>query len=291
MRDKMLKNLAAWHANHPWRMLTLTLILTIIMWGFASQLTMTMRTSDLLPEGDPHVVQFNKIVDEFKTSTNLVVVVQGEEKRIKEFADELAPQIESLYDNSQDEYFRNKVSELKGVVEKMKVSGADQENIKEVLSEIAHTETRINFKIFQRVDYKAEIDFLKDHALMLVKAEDLQNTKDIFTDPNLTALITNLNNSMEKEYVGQEESISTREKEDGAVMFLDGIEGLVDGLTQTIEGERLSDDEIGLISDKILFGDPYMLSYDKQALVMIAVPNFTLLDRDLIQSRHWVIQP
>ena len=82
-------------------------------------------------------------------------------------------------------------------------------------------------KLFQRVDYKTEIDFLRNHGLILIKEEDLKNIKDVFMDPNITGLVFNINNSMEKEYVGQEESISTREKEDQAVAFLDGIQNLV----------------------------------------------------------------
>ena len=62
------------------------------------------------------------------------------------------------------------------------------------------------------MDYKTEIEFLKKYGLMLIKEENLRNLKDIFVNPNLTGLMFNLNNSMEKEYVGREESISTREK-------------------------------------------------------------------------------
>ena len=80
MREKILIKLAGWHASHPWRMLLVVTAITIILGGFASQLSVTMRTSDLLPEGDPKVEQFNTIIDEFQTATNLVVVVEGEEQ-------------------------------------------------------------------------------------------------------------------------------------------------------------------------------------------------------------------
>ena len=99
MREKLLKKLAAWHSQYPWRMLLTAVIITVILGGLAGRLTLTMRTSDLLPEGDPHVVNFNKILDEFSTATSLVVVVQGEESRIKKFADELAPRILELRDS------------------------------------------------------------------------------------------------------------------------------------------------------------------------------------------------
>jgi len=71
------------------------------------------------------------------------------------------------------------------------------------------------------VDYKVGINFFRNHGLMLIKEDDLKNVKEIFTDPNLSGVIHNSNNAMEKEYVGQEASMSNQEEEDPAFMFLD----------------------------------------------------------------------
>ena len=133
-------------------------------------------------------------------------------------------------------------------------------------------------KLFRRVDYKAETDFLKNHGLMLIKEDDLENLKDVYTDPNLDGLLFNLNNSMEKEYVGKEESISTREKEDGAVYFLDGIQELVVALKDATAGTDLTEEYVQKVADKLLIGEPYFLSYDEKALVLNVIPNFTMLD-------------
>jgi predicted RND superfamily exporter protein len=241
MREKLLKKLAHWHATYPARMLLIVLLFTLVFGFFAGHLKVTMRWSDLLPSKDRRTIEFNNIIEEFVSATSLVVVVQGEEGRIKEFANALAPRI------------------------------LDAKNSQ-------HNERRL----FRRVDYKTEIDFLKKHGLMLIKAEDLMNIKDVFMDANLTGLLVNLNNSMEKEYVGQEESISTREKEDSAVVFLDGVESLVEGLNGVARGEELSEPDVHSIADKLLFGEPYLLSYDEKALVLIAVPNFTMMDTDLM---------
>ncbi len=241
MREFLLKKFAHWHSSYPGRMLLIVCLLTVVFGFFAGHLKLTMRWSDLLPSKDRRTIQFNKIIDEFVSATSLVVVVQGEEGRIKDFADALAPRILEVKYSQQDEK-----------------------------------------SLFRRVDYKTEIDFLKEHGLMLIKEEDLKNLKDVFMDPNLTGLLANLNNSMEKEYVGQQESISTREKEDGAVVFLDGIESLVEGLKSAAQGEDLSESDVHSIADKLLFGEPYFLSYDKKALVLNAVPNFTMMDTDFI---------
>ncbi len=136
--------------------------------------------------------------------------------------------------------------------------------------------------LFRRVDYKNEVAFLKQHGFMLLKERDLKNLRDVYSDPNLYGLLVNLNNSLEKEYVDQEESISSREKEDGAVMFLDGIQGLIELLHKSIQEESVTEAEVQAVADKLLIGDPYFLSYDKQALILNAIPNFTMLDADLL---------
>ncbi len=249
MREKLLLKVARWHASRPWRMLSIVTLLTVLFAVFAGQLEISTHTSDLLPSGDEKVKQFNTIIDEFATSTSLVVVVQGEEERIKDFADRLAPLILDIKNPRENES-----------------------------------------PMFQRVDYKIPVEFLKDHMLMLVEENDLANMKEMFTDPNLFGLITNINNSMEKEYAGREEALSTREEEDGAVSFLDSIQDLVLTLRKASSGENLEDAEIQAAAEKFLFGEPYFLSYDKTALILNAIPYFSLMDRDMIMSSTEAVQ-
>ncbi len=284
MREKFLIKLAQWHATHPWRMMLIVLILTVLFAGFASQLTVTTRTSDLLPERDPKVVQFNRIIEEFATATNLIVYVEGEEQRIKEFADALAPKILELKDSSRDEELKEEIDKLRTKIEKLEARGGKEAEIDELQAEIKELQSQINFKLFQRVDYKVNVDFLREHMLMLVKEEDLKNLKDVYMDPNLIGLLKNYNDSMEKEYVGREESISTREKEDGAWAFLEGIQNLIFVLKRAAAGEEISEEEIRIAVDKLLFGEPYFLSYDKTALILTAVPSFTIMERQYIMS-------
>jgi len=282
MREKILKKLASWHANHPRRMLVVVVILTVILGGFASQIGINPRMSELLPKKDPKVVQFNRIIEEFATATNLIVLVQGEEQCIKEFADALAPRILELRDSTRNVEFRQEIDELQKKITKLEAKEGKERKIAELQAEIEKLQKQINFKLFQRVDYKVNVDFLKEHMLMLIKEDDLENLKDTFMDPNLIGLINNFNDSMEKEYVGQEESISTREKEDGAWSFLEGIQNLILTLQEAAGGGDISKEEIQIAADKLLFGEPYLLSYDKTALIINAIPNFTLMDRDYL---------
>ena len=284
MREKLLKKLAQLHVNHPWRMLTIVIILTLIFGALSEQLDVTMRWSDLLPSGDPRTIQFNKIIDEFVSATSIIVVVQGEEDQMKKFADELNSHLLTVVDTSKNAKNKDKIAKLDKKIEKLKTGENNEIKISQLKAEIKKLQARINKKLVQRVDYKMEVDFLKNHGLMLFKEDDLKNMKDIFTDPNLSGLLFNINNAMEKEYVGQEESISTREKEDGAVIFLDGIQNLVQLLQKYAQGEDVSPQQAQAGVDKLLLGDPYFLSYDEKALILNVIPNFTMFDLDLLIS-------
>ncbi|MCJ7579032.1 MAG: MMPL family transporter [Candidatus Aminicenantes bacterium] len=284
MREKMLKKLAAQQAAHPWRVMAIVIFLTIIFIGFAEQLELTMRWSDLLPSGDKRTEQFNKVIDEFTSATSLVVVAQGEEPQIKAFADRLAPKIMELVYTTKNEKNQKQIEKIQITIEKLKTKKAADSKIEQLQIKTKALQDRIDLKLFKRVDYKNEVDFLKNHGLLLIKKEDLDNSKEIFMDPNIDGLLFNLNNSMEKEYVGREESISTREKEDQAVALLNGIENLVFALQDAARGKTLPQEKIQEVSDSLLIGDPYFLSYDKKALVMNAIPNFSMLDLDLVVS-------
>jgi len=290
MRDKLLKKLADWHANYPWQMLIIVIILTVILAGLSAQLTVTMNMKDLLPSGDPKLDEFNKIIDEFATATSLIAVVQGEEQSIKAFADELAPRVLQLVDTTLNMENQKKIADTQSKINKLRKKENKSKKIAEYESQIQYLQKRINFKLFQRVDYKVETNFFQNHALMLVKEDDLENTKELFMDPNLTGLLTNLNNSMEKEYVGKEESISTREKEDGAWNFLDGIQHLVLNLNKAAIGENLIQAEAQASADELLLGEPYFLSYDKKALILNCIPNFTIMDRDLLMVGYETVK-
>ncbi|RKY80090.1 multidrug RND transporter [candidate division KSB1 bacterium] len=289
MKEKMLKALARLHTNHPYRMIIVVLAITMIFGVLSERLQITMRWSDLLPSADPRTVEFNKIIDEFVTSTSIVIVVQGDETRTKKFADELVPKLISAVDTSKNSINRKKINILENKISDLKSKG-ETEEISDLQSQITELRSRINRKLIQRVDYKPETEFLKQHGLMLIKKEDLKNLKEIFSDPNLDKFLYNLNNSLESEYIADSESMSTREKEDHAFMFLDGIEAFIKMLIVYAEGRNVTPQEVKKLADKILIGEPYTISYDKSTLILNAVPNFTMLDMDLVVNGTDVIQ-
>ncbi len=244
MRDKLLTKLADWAVNKTRLMMIGVIILTIVFGYLSEQIQYTTKWSDMLPKGDKRTVEFDRILDEFVSASSIVIVVQGKESRIKAFADDIAPKL----------------------LGPLFIAGKDAEPQVYV----------------SRVDYKQEVDFIRNHGFMLMKESDLKNMKNVFQDAALLPLLTNINDSFEKEYIETEASLSTREKEDGAYMFLDGIETWLGMVDHHISGENVDVSETHAAVDKLLTGDPYFISYDRKALILNVIPNFSMMDMELM---------
>jgi len=133
----------------------------------------------------------------------------------------------------------------------------------------------------ERVDYKIDMEFFAEHGFMLVKAQDLERTKDMFTDLNLIPLLTHINDNFEEEYVESEEPLSTKEKEDNAVRSLDGfhlwLKAMDTFISQTDQANpTLAESAV----DNLLYGDPYFISQDKRVLLIAIKPTFNAMDVD-----------
>ncbi len=98
MRKRLLRNWARFAAIHPWWVIGGLLVVTLLAFFSASRLRLDMRWSDLLPMRDPMAREFDRILNEYKSASTSIIVVQGPENQIKQFADEIAPQVERLED-------------------------------------------------------------------------------------------------------------------------------------------------------------------------------------------------
>ena len=253
MRDRLLLRLADLAVNKTRWMVIGSFVVTIILGYMAEHIEMSPKWSDMLPKGDKRTEEFDRIIEEFVSASSIVVVVQGEEQQIKDYADAFAPRVR----------------------EPLPVPGGED------------GETKFYAR---RVDYKQELDFIRNHGFMLIKASDLENMQDIFENPNLVPLLTNINDSFEKEYIQTEESLSTREQEDEAYMFLDGIEGWLITMERYLKGESVAATEAEAAVDELLMGDPYFISYDRQALIMNVIPTFSMMDINMMVEGTDAIQ-
>ncbi len=261
MRQRILHIIGIWCARYTWRMSGLILLLTVIFLGLTMRLQMVTDLSGLLPPGNPMVEEFNYIFEEFNGATNVFVVIQGETDQMTAFAEKTAPKILKL-----DSWIPQHGS-------------ADVRKAHQHVLELAK-DGRVPYsgQYFERVDLRQPMEFLRHHALMLTKPDDLENMQDIYSDPNLLPFVTNLNNSLEKEYIQSEEKISTIQKERSAVAFLDAVEYWLE-LTEQAFYDRTAAPELGFqAATAVSLGSPYFISPDRSTLIMMVIPTFTMLE-------------
>ena len=158
----------------------------------------------------------------------------------------------------------------------------EEEELKRFADELAPQVAAME-EYVQRVDYRLEREFLLEHGFALQKVKDLKNSKEIFRDLNLLPWLRALNDSFEKTYVEDEESISTREKENRAVGFLDGVQHWLQTVGRyAVDGERLEPTVGAVAAERFLIGDEYFISQDKDMLLLLAQPTFSLNEVDKV---------
>ncbi len=241
MRAKILRRWARFAATHPWRVIITALIITVLAAVSASRIRLDMRWSDLLPMNDPKAREFDEIINEYKSASTFLIVVRGEEQKIKNFADAITPEIKQLT------------------------------------------------QFFHRVDYKLDKEFLAEHALMLTEAKDLETSADMFKNLNLIPLLTSINENFEEEYVGDEEALSTKEKENEAVRMLDGFHSWLMAMDYFVSNPQFANAAlVDSAVERFLYGDPYFISQDKHVLLMNLKANFSAMDvdKDIASTEH-----
>ncbi|MFQ6613238.1 MAG: MMPL family transporter [Fidelibacterota bacterium] len=231
MRQKILSKIAEFTSRSPWWMLLSLTLITVLFGYMATHLTLSPNFTNLMPQDDPMVREFDRIMDEYAGSASMMVVAEGDPQQLVAFADYVAPQI------------------------------AAQK------------------KFVKKVDYKLPLDYFNNHALMLIKSSDLENSGELFTDPNLTGFVTNLNNSFEKEYIRSDEKISGQEQEEGVLRFLDGIQTFTEVTNRVLNGETDGAGEEA--AEAVLVGDLFYRSWDREMLIMQVIPIFSWTNTDL----------
>ena len=171
--------------------------------------------------------------------------------------------------------------EYVGTANSIIVITGDENEMKAFAEEIVPHIEKLD-EYVKHINYKLEEDFFRNHGLMLAKTKDLRNmTKNkLFSDFNLTGYLRNTNDNFEDVYIGDEESLSDKEKEDGAVRSLDGIEYWINSLTEYIGNENAPDSIAANSADMLLIGDPYLISYDKRMMLIIIDPSYDFIDID-----------
>jgi len=244
MRDKFFNWLGQVTYRKYWLVILISLLVTIILGAFAEKIRVEVTWMSLLPQNNPSVKSFQKILDEFGAATNIILGLEGNSKeQIIRAADDIVPSLRKV---------------------EIEYTNSDGGNIK--------------MKACRRVEQKYDVDFIKKHGLMLEKAENLKKDKIIFTDYNLVPFLTHVNDVYESQWVQNSDNLTKQEKD--AERGLDGMFRLFYSLADFAYGE--GDDSVIVQNgvDALTVGDGYYLSGDKKMLLIFITPMMTINDID-----------
>ena len=79
MLQKVLKHNVKLVTKHPKMVLLIALFITILSALLASQLELELNWVALAPKGNPAVEEYNRIIEQFPTLSNIIVVVEGDD--------------------------------------------------------------------------------------------------------------------------------------------------------------------------------------------------------------------
>jgi uncharacterized protein len=244
MRDKFFIWLGQVTYRKYWLVILISLVVTIILGSFADKIRMEVTWMSMLPENNPSVKSFEKIIDEFGAATNIIVAVEGNNtKEIKQVADEITPALKEVQ-----------------------------------IDFIDSNGKHINMKACKLVEDKYDIDFIKKHGMMLEKAKNLKKNNILFTDYNLVPFLTHINDVYESQYVEDADNLTKQEKE--AERGLDGTFQLFNSLADFAYGKNVDSVSVQHGIDAMTVGDGYYLSSDKKMLLIFVTPSMTINDID-----------
>jgi len=91
-RKKVFDTLASGIYHHHRKILLAAVILLFISGFFASKIVMKVHFAEMLPEGEPQVEEFNRIITDFYAASSIFIVIEGEnEEELVRAAADLAP--------------------------------------------------------------------------------------------------------------------------------------------------------------------------------------------------------
>lgn len=241
-RERILNNWGRWAAINWGKSLIIGVLLTAVLtWG-VSMLNLEMTFFSIMPGKSTQVQDLKRIMNEFPFASGVTVVVDGREIEDGETAEKLVQRtVDALTAEFKKEEYTPWVSEVTG---------------------------------------KMDIEFFKDHGLILTKPEDIRRFSDLYRNLNLVPLLTNLNNDFEREYSGNEENLE--DDEDLAVTQFRGLGELFTLLDESARGGEISDARIDEVLEDFLFGEPYLMSRDNRMALVIVQPTFTMEDFGLM---------
>ncbi|MBN2528731.1 MAG: MMPL family transporter [Deltaproteobacteria bacterium] len=239
MRERLYDRLVQLVSTKPWWVLLGAFVLLIASGVIVELrgLKMETRILDLLPKTDAAAVEYNDILKQYDSASQIIIGVKGGRREDKiAFIDRLEPRL-------------SKVTYTSG-------------------------ETGKTAPYVKHAVLKLDTDYLTKHGLMLTTHSDLENLEPLFSNLEMADLLTAYNEFLEMEYIEDSAAVTEREKEDGAISNLKAIVKWLEGVTKATPKERASHAENAV--DAMTIGDQYMFSQDESILIAMVVPTISI---------------
>lgn len=237
-RERLLEAWGHWTAKHWGKTIIIGLAITVFLTFGAGMLRLNMTYYSIMPEESIDVRNLKHITEEFPYASAITVVVDGRD----------------IEDPRQAE-----------------------ERVKKTVDALMEEFGKAEYKpLISNVTGKMDLDFFRDHGLMLTKAEDIRRFANLYHDLDLGPFFTALNDDFEREYAGNEENL--QDDEETAVAQFRGLDRMFGMLADAGKGKEIPQDRIEKVLDDFLLGQPYFLSHDNRMALLMVEPTFTIND-------------
>ncbi len=229
--------LGSFFALNPGKGLWIGIGITVLMMVGISFLKPNLTFFSMMPKGSKQVQNLEKIINEFPMASSVIVVVDGRNAPPEEAKTRVIQAIDDIQEELKKPEYAEYVQSIYGSLDP---------------------------------------DFIEEHGLMTAKEKDLKRMSDLYANTNLVPFITALNNDLEREYSGDEDSVADDETQ--LVSWVGGIEKILAGLSSSIEGENPSGAEIDEALQNYLVGDLYTLNKSQDMGVIYINLTYTIND-------------
>ena len=93
IRSKIFKIISKLSVQYTWASLLSVTLITIFLGYYASGLKVSTSVTEVLPTGDKRASNFELIMKEFNNSSNIILVLEGEEQVLKDFSAYIKPRL------------------------------------------------------------------------------------------------------------------------------------------------------------------------------------------------------
>ncbi len=237
-KERMLVRWAEWSVVHYRKSLMIILLITFFFGTGFPLLQTEMTFYSILPKHSPQVQDLKRITDDFPSASQIILAVDA---RHMEDADKAEKMVRATIDALIAEF-----------------NAPDWD------------------KFLEGATTGVDTDFIREHGMILYKPEDQERMVRIYENPDLLPFITRLNDDYEREYSGNEDNLE--DDEQMAIAQIRGLGGILSLMDRHLQGEEISEGEIGKALDRYFFGDSHILSRDNRMGILLLRPTFTMND-------------